>query len=101
MNCRYLLASMRRGLIPRGLVTTAPIIVAFAMLTAAAPAFAQSSPGFSSSPLTGDYDLPPPEDGSLIGPATPDEATPGDTTSSATTSAAPSAAAAATDQGRR
>jgi hypothetical protein len=93
MNCRYLLASMRRGLIPRGLITIAPSILALAILTVvAAPAFAQSSPGFSSSPLTGDYDLPPPEDGSLIGPATADEATPGDTTSSATTSATPSAA---------
>jgi hypothetical protein len=91
MNCRKLLAN--RALIAGGLITTAPIILAFAILCVAAPAFAQSSPDFSSSPLSGDYDLPPPEDGSLIKPAapveatpdeaTPDKATPGDATSSA------------------
>jgi hypothetical protein len=91
MNCRKLLAN--RALIAGGLITTAPIIFAFAILCVAAPAFAQSSPDFSSSPLSGDYDLPPPEDGSLIKPAapveatpdeaTPDKATPGDSTSSA------------------
>jgi hypothetical protein len=93
MNCRNLLPNILRGQIAGGLITTAPIIIAFAILSVTAPAFAQSSSDFSSSPLTGDYDLPPPEDGSLIKPAapvdpTPDEATPSDATSSAAMPAA-------------
>src|ERR1700730_3456835 len=88
MSCRKALAN--RGFLAGGFITTAAIIVAFAILTTAAPAFAQSSLDSSSAPAT-DYVLPPPEGGSLAVPATPDDATPSDATSSAAMPTKPSA----------
>jgi hypothetical protein len=90
MMSRNLLLNIYRGLIASARITTAPIVIAFATLTVAAPAFAQTSLDRTSAPAT-DYALPPPEDGSLIEPAAPDAATSGDATSSA---AIPTAAAA-------
>jgi hypothetical protein len=89
MSCRKALAN--RGFLAGGFIATAAIIVAFAILTTAAPAFAQSSLDSSSAPAT-DYLLPPPEGGSLAVPATPDDATPSDATSSAAMPTKPSAA---------
>jgi hypothetical protein len=88
MNCRKSFAN--RGFLAGAFLTIAPIIVAFAILTAAAPAFAQSSLDSSSAPAT-DYVLPPPEAGSLAVPATPDEAIPSDATSSVAVATKPSA----------
>ena len=90
MNCRNLLPNMHRRLIARGFITIAPIIVAFAPLTVAAPVLAQSSLESSSAPIT-EYALPPPG-GSLIELAPRDDATLEDATPSAETSATSSAA---------
>lgn len=94
MMSRNLLPNIHRGLIAGGFITTAPVVIAFAALTVAAPAFAQSSLDSSSAPAT-DYALPPPDGGSLAEPsppgeATPDDATPSDATSSATAPTEPS-----------
>jgi hypothetical protein len=69
------LPNIHRGLIAGGFITTAPIIVAFAALTMAAPAFAQSSLDSPSAPAT---DYAPPDGGPLVEPAMPGEATPDD-----------------------
>jgi len=90
VNCHNLLPNMHRRLIARGFIAIAPIIVAFAALTVAAPVFAQSSFDSSSAPAT-DYALPPPG-GSLIEPAPRDDGTLEDATPSAETSATSSAA---------
>jgi hypothetical protein len=87
VNCRNLLL---RGQIAGGFIATAPIIIAFVVLTVATPAFAQSSL-VSSSALATDYALPPPE-GSLIEPAPRDDASLEDATPSAETPATSSAA---------
>jgi hypothetical protein len=110
VNCRNLLPNILRGQIAGGFIATAPIIIAFAVLTVATPAFAQSSLDSSSAPAT-DYALPPPR-GSLIEPApgddatsknaSPDGATPRTATSSAAVPTTPSAAVkpfTATDHG--
>jgi hypothetical protein len=88
MSCRKALAN--RGFLAGGFITTAATIVAFAILTTAAPAFAQSSFDSSSAPAT-DYALPPPG-GSLIEPAPRDDATLEDATPSAETPATSRAA---------
>jgi hypothetical protein len=90
MSCRKALAN--RGFLAGGFITTAAIIVAFAILTTPAPAFAQSSLDSSSAPPA-DYAIPTPLEGSsLIEPATPGEATPSDATSCAAVPTKPSAA---------
>jgi hypothetical protein len=98
VNCRNLLPKMHRRLI--AVLATGPVIIAFAVLTVATLAFAQSPPDSSSAPPT-DYALPPPA-GSLIEPAprddatskdaTPDGASPRPATSSAAVRTTPSAA---------
>jgi hypothetical protein len=87
MMSRNLLLNIYRGLVAGACITTARIIIAFATLTVAAPAFAQSTLDRASAPAT-DYALPPPEDGSLIEPVAPDDATSGDTIASAAIPAA-------------
>jgi hypothetical protein len=99
VNCRNLLPNILRDRIAGGFIVAAPIIIAFAVLTVATKAFAQSSLDSSSAPAT-DYALPPPG-GSLIEPAprddatledaTPDGATPRTATSSAAVPTTPSA----------
>jgi hypothetical protein len=90
MSCRKALAN--RGFLVGGFITTAAIIVAFAILTTPAPAFAQSSLDSSSAPPA-DYAIPTPLEGSsLIEPATPGEATPSDATSCAAVPTKPSVA---------
>jgi hypothetical protein len=101
VNSRNLLQNILRGQIIGSFVMTAPIIIAFAALTMAAPVFAQSSLDSSSAPAT-DYALPPPG-GSLIEPAMPydpsteeaahDENTPSDATPSAPVPSKPTAVA--------
>src|SRR3984957_20946656 len=101
VNCRNLLPNILRGQIADGFIATAPIIIAFAVLTVATPAFAQSSLDSSAAPAT-DYALPPPR-GSLIEPAMPDdpptedaahdENTPSDATPSAPVPSTPMAVA--------
>jgi hypothetical protein len=98
VNCRNLCPKMHRRLI--AFLVTGPVIIAFAALTVATPAFAQSPLDSSSAPPT-DYALPPPA-GSLIEPAprddatskdaTPDGASPRPATSSAAVRTTPSAA---------
>ena len=82
MNCRNLLPNILRGLIAGGFIAAAPIIIAFAVLTVATQAFAQSSLD-SSAPAT-DYALPP-AGGSLIEPAPRKDVTLEDATHSAGT----------------
>jgi hypothetical protein len=85
VNWRNLLPNMHRRLIAGGFITIAPTIIAFVVLTVAAPVFAQSSFASSSAPAT-DYALPP-HGGSLIEPAPRDDATLEDATPSAETPA--------------
>jgi hypothetical protein len=79
-----LLQNTYRGLIAGGFITAAEVIVAFAALTAATQAFAQSSLGSSSATAApaADYALPPPDGGS----ATPPDANPDDARSRAAVS---------------
>jgi hypothetical protein len=65
-------SNIHSGLIAGAFIPTAAIMIAFAALTVAAPAFARSSLGSSSAPATY-YALPPSEEGSLAVPATPIE----------------------------
>jgi hypothetical protein len=92
VNCRSLLPKVHRRLIADGFLATGSVIIAFAVLTIATPAFTQSALDSSSAPPT-DYALPPPA-GSLIEPAPRDAATSKDATpDGASPRAAPSSAA--------
>lgn len=77
MMNRKLLLNIRGGRAAVSFITIAPIMMAVAALTLAAPAFAQSTLDSSSAPDTG-YALPPPDGGPLADPAMPNDAAPND-----------------------